>query len=1090
MVNYSRAALRLVLKGVFLWCCACLTPVMAQTVCSTDSNLAIPDGSGSTGAGADAEISINFPPTVGELVDSLTFELEIDHTFVGDLIVELTSPPPTATTVRLIERPGTTTFFGCGRNDIDVTLDDTAATAAEDQCLNPIPAVRGIRSPFDPLSGFDGVGVSGTWILTVTDNAGLDTGTIISAGNCLNVTTTTPVTISSFESKKKGKHLNAKWQTSSESFNLGFHLWGQIGSEWRQLNNALIASEVIDSVAPQGYKHRIDQNKFEGEITQIGVSSVSASGQEEFYGPFDIGEKYGEESVPKYVDWAHQRALHNDAMRNAGYVQVNKRWVRLSKKRHAKKLRRGKRFPDAMLEIDSAGMYRVSYEELLENGVDYDGVPVRALALTRGGVAVPREVLSTGKRGKRRFGPGAEIRFYGYGPSDSTARYVQFEPYRLSLDRSKVVKLNHNGHRREFRQLSGAPNQDTHQFTESFGNKNSYSFGVDGDGWFDSDIRAIRRIGTKLINVDVAADAILDDSVNIDLSLFGVTSFPRLDVDGDGDLEPNHHYRVYLNRSGFPEAIAEGYANGHELIVISQRVSGQLKHGDNEIEIELIPDNGHNIDLVYFIDGALSYSRPNEMTGGELSFNANETGDDIVLNSNGVEIDGVYVIDKDHSAMAMPFTSINGVAQVANRANPSQRGPVMMRFVATGGYAKPQQIYEAAEVNPGALDLTGIDYVVIADTSLIGESLQRFVDRQIELGRETKVVSSQSIFSAYSGGSAVPQAIADYLRDQSDSSGFQYVLLVGGHTYNYRGYNTDDTNRPITLIPSFYRGTESVVKQIPTAVPFVDFDNDGAPDRAIGRWPVRDVDQLKLIVDKTLAWHTQGSHRDSKSSLFIADANDGQNDFSQSARRVMSSLGLDLNPWQQSGEIILDDILADSTIDLGNKLGSARDSIVDGINQGPALTVFSGHGAPGVWGRQALINGDVSDRFQNVVSPTLMMPLACYTTYYETPDIKSLPEILLTDTAGGAVAITGPALLSRAGDNERFVRGLLEKMTVSGMDLGTAILDLKRDTHKSSPRFQTLVYNWVTLGDPTLSFGLPNTEPLPIADDQKRVSQD
>ena len=37
------------------------------------------------------------------------------------------------------------------------------------------------------------------------------------------------------------------------------------------------------------------------------------------------------------------------------------------------------------------------------------------------------------------------------------------------------------------------------------------------------------------------------------------------DVDGDGELEPNHHYKAYVNRSINAEPIAEGYKSGREL---------------------------------------------------------------------------------------------------------------------------------------------------------------------------------------------------------------------------------------------------------------------------------------------------------------------------------------------------------------------------------------------------------------------------------------------------------------------------------------------------------------------------------------------
>jgi len=322
------------------------------------------------------------------------------------------------------------------------------------------------------------------------------------------------------------------------------------------------------------------------------------------------------------------------------------------------------------------------------------------------------------------------------------------------------------------------------------------------------------------------------------------------------------------------------------------------------------------------------------------------------------------------------------------------------------------------------------------------------------------VVSAQSIYQRYANGAAVPQAIARYLSEQAKLSPYQYVLLVGGHTYNYLGYGLTPEQQPINLIPSFYRGTI--------------------------RWPVRDLEQLKNVVDKTLQWHADDSHRSQQTGLFIADAKEDQNNFSQTSRRLQPFLGMDLNPWSDVAKVFLDEVNADDSIAPGDKIKHAREQIVNAVNQGPALTVFSGHAAPGLWGRQALVYGNVADRFSNQTKPSLMVPLACYTTYYETPSAKSLSEILLTDTTAGAVAISGAALLSEAADNEHFGKALLQKMTVNGLDLGSAVMRVKQETHRYSPRHQTIVYNWVTLGDPTLSFGLPNVQPPPVPHEAKQ----
>jgi len=384
--------------GMFALIFGCIEPVWAM-ICSTDSNVAIPDGSGSTTPGTAATVSIVVPAVYTNAITDLDFLLEIDHTYVGDLIVTLTSPA--GTTVTLVDRPGSPTplgTFGCSGDDINMTLDDEAATAVEDQCdTTATPTISSTHSPTGLLSAFDGETPAGTWTLSVTDNAGFDTGTLIAGGSCLDLTTV-PVVLSSFESKRRGRALIAEWQTSSEAFNLGFDLWGQVNGEWLQLNKALIASQSFDSVEPQDYRRRVRLNKLPGELSAVGISSLSTGGGEEFFGPFEIGESYGEQTIPKRIDWQAQRANYRESMQKAGYTFLRGRWVKATNHRVRRQLKRQKRYGDALFDIDREGIYRVSYESLLASGIDFNGIPVNALSLSRSGQAIPRIIRTSSKR--------------------------------------------------------------------------------------------------------------------------------------------------------------------------------------------------------------------------------------------------------------------------------------------------------------------------------------------------------------------------------------------------------------------------------------------------------------------------------------------------------------------------------------------------------------------------------------------------------------------------------------------------------------------------------------------------------------------
>jgi len=144
---------------------AFITPLQ---VCSTPG-VAIPDE-------VDSVSDDLVVAATGEIMD-LKVQIGITHTWIGDIGVTLTHQE-TATNVVLLDRPGVPdTLFGCSGDNISVTLDDAALTAAEDQC-EVDPALTGTHSPSSPLSALNGESRSGTWTLTVTDSAGGDTGTL------------------------------------------------------------------------------------------------------------------------------------------------------------------------------------------------------------------------------------------------------------------------------------------------------------------------------------------------------------------------------------------------------------------------------------------------------------------------------------------------------------------------------------------------------------------------------------------------------------------------------------------------------------------------------------------------------------------------------------------------------------------------------------------------------------------------------------------------------------------------------------------------------------------------------------------------
>ena len=143
-----------------------INPCVSNTFCESP-NVSIPENDAS---GVSSNLSI---PASGSIID-INVDIDINHTYVGDLIIELSH---NGTTVVLLDRNG------CSSNDIDGTFDDEGSIP-NTTCTTPL---SGLIIPDESLTAFDGLDQTGIWTLSVSDNADVDVGTLNEW--CLEITT-------------------------------------------------------------------------------------------------------------------------------------------------------------------------------------------------------------------------------------------------------------------------------------------------------------------------------------------------------------------------------------------------------------------------------------------------------------------------------------------------------------------------------------------------------------------------------------------------------------------------------------------------------------------------------------------------------------------------------------------------------------------------------------------------------------------------------------------------------------------------------------------------------------------------------------
>jgi subtilisin-like proprotein convertase family protein len=113
------------------------------------------------------------------LVTDVNVEVNLEHTWVGDLILELTGP--NSTVVRLMGDGPDGSIGPDGSSG-----DNLTGTVFDDEALASITGVDSFDAPFtgswiprEALSAFDGINAAGGWVLTATDDESGDVGTFL-----------------------------------------------------------------------------------------------------------------------------------------------------------------------------------------------------------------------------------------------------------------------------------------------------------------------------------------------------------------------------------------------------------------------------------------------------------------------------------------------------------------------------------------------------------------------------------------------------------------------------------------------------------------------------------------------------------------------------------------------------------------------------------------------------------------------------------------------------------------------------------------------------------------------------------------------
>jgi hypothetical protein len=509
-----------------------------------------------------------------------------------------------------------------------------------------------------------------------------------------------------------------------------------------------------------------------------------------------------------------------------------------------------------------------------------------------------------------------------------------------------------------------------------------------------------------------------------------------LEVSLLGATTGSHHVKVLFNNDEVGEIVFEGQSLGGLKVEVSH---SEIREGENLVS--LIPEGGE-MDLSLLDTIRLTYWHTYRAEDNRLRFTA-RGGEHLTL--SGFRQSRIRVFD---------ITEPNDPMEVIGKVESQGRSYGVSFRVPGHGERTLLAITEEHLKNPEGVvsnhpsswhqGREGYDLVIISHRDFLS-SLQPLKTLRESQGLRVGLIDIEDLYDEFSFGNKSPQAIKDFLTLAKGKwrRPLRFVLLVGDASFdprNYLGYGELD------FVPTKLVDTA----QLETASDdwFVDLNNDGLPEVAIGRLPVQTVEEAAIVVSKIVGYEKS---RRVNEALLVADKSEGSNDFNfEGASEEVRAL---LPSYLTVREINRGDFGSD---------GQAKQELLNGINQGPLLVDYIGHGSVEVW-RGNLFSSDDAEGLVNAYRLPFFVSMTCLNGFFQAPYADTLAEALLKAKGGGAVAVWASSGLTepdgQALMNKELIKLLFGRESIT---LGEATAKAK-----ASVSDQDIRKTWILFGDPT-----------------------
>jgi hypothetical protein len=881
------------------------------------------------------------------------------------------------------------------------------------------------------------------WTLNSVDTAPIGTQVLALVFGLVSPGSITAVEVTDLKATRYDDRVLVNWKTGYEVNNLGFNVYREVNGERTRITRSLVAGSGL--MTGQGTATRGEQQyafwdldpRSSDPSAAYWIEDVDFKSGTKLHGPVTPVDG-GLHAVPEIAPTTALRDLGKQLRRRGkvfssagarldGGPKTQPRAARTNTGALPLEIQTQRALAaqgGVKIGIKQSGWYRVTQPELAAAGLDPQFDPQTLRLFVDGS----EQAMAVTGASDRRFDPTDAIEFYGTGTDT---------PY----TDSRVYWLVGGGRGGQRVTLHGAPAKAgstnpgaSFPFTVQQKERSIYFAALrngDAENWFGAFIsEEPTDVTVDVSNIQPGAAA------QIEVTLQGVTSTQEID--------PDHLVGIMVNGSEVGQLLFDGQSKGIQTFAIP---AGVLVDGPNTVT--LVARNGEaDYSLVDVI--RIHYPHVYRADADLLRFTADGPGEVTVA---GFASSGVRVMDVTDASAVQELrgtvVSQSGLFSVTVRV-PNQGTRTLLAFtdatMVAPAFVRPNVASQWSSA------VNGADYVAITHgtfTDSIAPLLQRRAQRGLSIAR----VEIDDIYDEFSFGEKTPQAMKDFVtlaRTQWKKAP-KFLLLVGDATIDPRDYAGfgDADFVPTKQIPMAQIALETASDDW-----FADTDEDGLPELAIGRLPVRNVEQAQTMVAKMLAYEDSDGTGWTRNVLLVADQNDGTSDFEASVNTLSRLVPVGYTVQRLfAGQV-------------GGEMAGAQ--LVDAVNRDGQLIVnYVGHGSIRLWGTEGtlLTSDTVPATWQNAARLPFVVAMNCLNGFFHgIYEEESLAETLVRTADGGAVAAWASSGLTDSA-TQAVVNQELFRLLFSGspMTLGQAAAVAKRAI--TSPDVRR---SWIFFGDPAL----------------------